>query len=102
MPQETPATTGRFIVVAELRSAPSAPFEAAIGAMGSAYRLSSNVWLLRAATTAGAVRNNLTPYLGPRDSVFTADLGTGRTAWLNLGPEADARIRAILQNEAKA
>jgi hypothetical protein len=52
--------------------------------------------------TVGAIRNNLTPFLGPRDSLFAADLATGRTAWLNLGPEADARIRAIVQNEPKA
>jgi hypothetical protein len=103
MAQTTPAaTTGKFVVVAEFRSAPSAPFESAIAAMGMAYRLSNNVWLLRAAMTVGAIRNNLTPLLGPRDSLFAADLATGRTAWLNLGPEADARIRAIVQNEPKA
>lgn len=100
-PPDLAPPLGRFIIIADIRSKPSGPFEAAIAAMGTSYRMTSTVWLLRAATTVGAVRNNLTPHLGPRDMFFAAELGSGRTAWLNLGPEADARIRSVLQSDAK-
>lgn len=92
----TTPTTGRFIVVAEFRSTkPSAPMEAAMAAFGTSFRLAERVWLLRAdGATIGTIHNELIQHLGPRDSLFVAEMGSNRSTVFNWGPEAEARIRA--------
>ena len=90
------AHDGRFVVFAELRSLPSAHFEAAIRALGTTYRLTTTVWLLNGTTTVGAVRNMLVPHLGSRDVMFIVELGTGRSAWHNFGSDVDARIYTLV------
>jgi hypothetical protein len=87
--------TGRFIIVAELNTKPSAPLENAMGGFGSVFRLGDRIWLLRAeSTTIGSLHNELIQHLGQRDSLFIAEMGSSRTIALNWGPAVEARIRA--------
>jgi hypothetical protein len=90
-----PATFANFVVIADLRSRGSGPFEAAIGKLGDCYRLNGLVWLLHTDRTAGAIRNELVQHLGHSDNLVIVDATRGKTAWFNLGPEADARIRKV-------
>lgn len=84
----------RFIIVAELQTKPSAPLENAMAGFGQSFRLGDKIWLLRAeSTTIGTLNNELTQHLGPRDSLFIAEMGSGRTIALNWGPGIEARIR---------
>lgn len=107
-PAETPATTAapaaaagsevtsaNFVIVADLRSRGSQPFEAAISKMGESYRLNPLVWLLHTDRTAGAIRNELIQHIGQSDTLFIVDANRGKTAWSNLGPEPDAKIRKV-------
>jgi hypothetical protein len=84
-----------FVIVADIRSRASAPFEAAISRMGDNYRLNPLVWLLHTDRTSGAIRNELIQHLGQNDTLFIVDATRGKTAWFNLGPEPDAKIRRV-------
>ena len=88
-----------FLVVAELRGTGTGAIQSAIQKLGDCYRLTSSVWLLRSARTAGSVRNELTPCLGRQDSLFVVDTCQSKTAWFNLGPDADAHIRKVWSRE---
>jgi hypothetical protein len=87
--------TANFVIVADIRSRASAPFEAAISKMGDNYRLNPLVWLLHTDRSAGAIRNELVQHLGQNDTLFIIDATRGKTAWFNLGPEPDAKIRRV-------
>ncbi len=89
------AGSANFVVIADLRSRGSGPFEAAIAKMGDCYRLNGVVWLLHTDHTAGAIRNELVQHLGHSDNLVIVDATRGKTAWFNLGPEADAKIRKV-------
>lgn len=88
-------THANFVIVADLRSRGSAPFEASIAKMGESYRLNPLVWLLHSNRTAGAIRNELVPHLGQSDTLLIVDATRSKTAWFNLGPEPDAKIRKV-------
>ena len=89
------AEAANFVVIADLRSRGSAPFEAAIAKLGEAYRLNPLVWLLHSDRTAGAIRNELVQHMGQSDNLVIIDATRGKTAWFNLGPEADSKIRRV-------
>ncbi|NOT41466.1 MAG: DUF4339 domain-containing protein [Alphaproteobacteria bacterium] len=94
------AASANFIIVADLRST-SSMFETAIGKLGDAYRLSSQTWLLNTDRSVGTVRNELVQHLGMLDGLFIIDTTRGgKTAWFNLGPEADAKIRKVWRRSA--
>lgn len=95
-------TNANFVIVADLRSRGSGPFEAAISKMGDSYRLNPLVWILNTDRTAGAIRNELVQHMGASDTLFIVDANRGKTAWSNLGPEPDAKIRRVWKrNDAK-
>lgn len=98
----TQAVAGNFLVVAEIRSRSSAPFESALHKLGNNYRLNSLVWVVHTDRTAGEIRNELTQHLGRTDSLFIADASRNKTAWFNLGPEADAKIRQVWMKQTDA
>jgi hypothetical protein len=76
-------------------------FEAAINRLGAAYRLSTQAWLLHTDRSVGTVRNELVQHLGMLDGLFIIDTTRGgKTAWFNLGPEADAKIRKVWRRTA--
>jgi hypothetical protein len=94
--------SGNFIVVAEIRARSSVGFETALHKLGSYYRLNALVWVVHTERTAGEIRNELTQHLGRTDSLFIADASRNKTAWFNLGPEADAKIRQVWMRQTDA
>jgi len=86
-----------FAVVADLKSSGAGNLERAIAALGPAYRLLPNVWIVSTEQTVNAVRNRLVQELGKADSLFVVDASRGKAAWFNFGPEADVRIRRVWQ-----
>ena len=94
--------SGNFLIVAEIRSRSSVAFEAALHKFGSYYRLNALVWVVHTGRTAGEIRNELTQHLGRTDSLFIADASRNKTAWFNLGPEADAKIRQVWMRQTGA
>ena len=98
----TEAMSGNFLIVAEIRARASDRFEAALHKLGNYYRLNALVWVVHTSRTAGEIRNELTQHLGRTDSLFIADASRNKTAWFNLGPEADARIRQVWMKQTDA
>ena len=93
-------SSANFVVIADLRSG-SQTFETALAKLGEHYRLSSQAWLLHTALTVGGVRNELVQHMGSLDGIFIIDASRGgKTAWFNLGPEADAKIRKVWRRSA--
>jgi hypothetical protein len=86
-----------FAIVVDLKSHGLARLEHAIAALGPAYRLLPNVWIVSTDQTVSAVRNRLVQELGKSDSLFVVDASRGKAAWFNFGPEADVRIRRVWQ-----
>ena len=66
-----------------------------IFALGTAFALFSQVWLLSSEQSLGAIRNRLIQQLGKPDSLFVADATNDKAAWFNFGTQADAHIRKI-------
>lgn len=89
----------RFFVTCEFMSGSRPVFERGLNELGKVLQISERVWLLHAVGTAGSIRNNLLQHLGPRDKVVVIQFRAERTATQNCGPEADARLRAILYTE---
>lgn len=92
--QVEPASAN-FVVIADLRSRGSGPFEAAIAKLGQVYRLNPLVWLLHTDRTAGTIRNELIQHMGHSDHLVIVDATRGKAAWFNLGPEGDSKIRKV-------
>lgn len=87
--------TANFVVIADLRTRGTGHFEATLSKLGDNYRLSTSVWLVHTDRTAAGLRNELVPHLGTTDTLVIIDATRGKTAWFNLGPEADAKIRKV-------
>jgi hypothetical protein len=81
----------------DLKSGTSHHLEEAINALGPAYQLMHNIWIISSDQTVNAVRNRLVQELGRTDSLFVIDASRGKAAWFNFGPEADVRIRRVWQ-----
>jgi hypothetical protein len=92
--------SANFIIIADLRSRGSAPFEGAIARMGEAYRLNQLVWLVHTERTAAAIRNELVQHVGQSDNLMIVDTTRGKSAWFNLGPEVDSKIRRVWKRPA--
>jgi hypothetical protein len=95
------APSANFVIVADLKARGSGQFESTLAKLGDWHRVSSQVWLLHSDCTAGTIRNELVPHLGSTDTLFIADASRGgKTAWFNMGPEADAKIRKVWRRSA--
>jgi hypothetical protein len=95
-------TSANFVVVADLRSRGSGPFEAAISRLGEVYRLNPLVWLLHTDRSAGTIRNELIQHMGQNDHLVIVDATRGKAAWFNLGPEGDSKIRRVWKRTDKS
>lgn len=84
-----------FVIVFDLKSRGHGKLEEHIMSLGKAARVSSGVWLLNAAMTSGAIRNQLMKHFGTLDTFFIIDATRDKLAWFNLGPELDAQIRQV-------
>lgn len=66
--------------------------EERLRALGTAFRMTQNVWVLSTTQSAIGVRNALAPHLDVREPVFVIDCSRGRTSWSNLAPELHAKM----------
>jgi len=91
-----------FVIITDLRGTGTGQLQSAIAKMGQSYRLTSSSWVLRCARTAASIRNELPVHLGRPDSVFVVDTSHNKTAWFNLGPDADVHIRKVWSRDNDA
>lgn len=84
-----------FIIVADIRSETGSAFESALSHFGDETKILDGVWLLRTASSAATLRNELSHLLDRDDSLFVVDASRNKTAWFNLGEEIDRRIREV-------
>ena len=84
-----------FIVMADIKSGQDMEFLKRLQSLGSAERIGDNLWLMQAVTTADQIRNTLSQPLGNQDRLFILDSFKNHTAWFNIGPEMDKRIRNL-------
>lgn len=87
--------TSNFIIVMDVKSRYTGPLEEAIMSLGPAYKLAPNVWCVNTDGAAAGLLNDLSIHIGKTDSMFIVDATRDRTAWHNLGPETDAKIRRV-------
>lgn len=87
--------TANFIIVMDIKARYAGPLEQAIMSLGPAYKLAPNVWCVNTDSTAAGLLNDLSIHIGKTDSMFIVDATRDRTAWHNLGPETDAKIRRV-------
>ncbi|KAB7739238.1 hypothetical protein F2P47_13550 [Parvibaculum sedimenti] len=87
--------TANFIIIMDIKARYAGPLEQAIMSLGPAYKLAPNVWCVNTNGTAGGLLNDLSMHIGKSDTMFIVDATRDRTAWLNLGPESDAKIRRV-------
>ena len=90
--------TGRaanFVVIADINSDNGAAFANALEAYGDIEAITNGVWLLRGATTSAALRNELSHLLDREDKLLVVDASRDRSAWFNLGRDADQNIRQL-------
>ena len=89
------ARSANFVVIAMIGPDSRAAFENALGDFGEHEEMSNGVWLLRGATSAAILRNELSHLLDRDDRLLVIDASRDRAAWFNLGRDADQRIRDL-------
>jgi hypothetical protein len=86
-----------YIVIADIKSRSGYGFERELAKLGDSYRLSMTVFLLRSDFPISQVRNALVQHLGKTDSLLVVEANQSKSAWFNLGPQAEAQIRRVWQ-----
>lgn len=86
-----------YVVIADIKSRSGYGFERELSKLGDNYRLSMTVFLLRTDFPISAVRNALIQHLGKTDSLLVVEANQSKSAWFNLGPQAEAHIRRVWQ-----
>lgn len=86
-----------YVVVAEIKSRSGYGFERELAKLGDNYRISMTVFLLRSDFPISAVRNALIQHLGKTDSLLVVEANQSKSAWFNLGPQAESHIRRVWQ-----
>lgn len=94
-PAPSDARTANFVIVANLSRETETGFANALSEFGDTEKIGEGIWLLRAPATAAILRNELSHLLERDDTLLVVDASRDRTAWFNLGREADQRIRAL-------
>ncbi|HXI87772.1 MAG TPA: GYF domain-containing protein [Parvularculaceae bacterium] len=83
-----------FIIIFDVVNAAASRVETAVMSLGPAFRVAENVWAVSCELTAIGVRNAISPYLLPRESILVVDATHGRTSWQNYVPEVHAKLAA--------
>ncbi len=94
-PLPADAKTANFIISAELADGNDTAFVGALGEFGDVQPISAGVWILRGAASAAHLRNELSHLLGKDEKLLVVDASRDRSAWFNLGRDADQRIRDL-------
>jgi hypothetical protein len=88
-----------YVVVSDIKSRSGYGFERELGKLGDSYRISMTVFLLRSDFPISQVRNALVQHLGKTDSLLVVEANQSKSAWFNLGPQAEAHIRRVWQRQ---
>lgn len=94
-PLPADARTANFIVTAELTDDNRPGFETALSEFGDVESVTAGVWILRGSASAAHLRNELSHMLSREDKLLVVDASRDRSAWFNLGRDADERIREL-------
>lgn len=89
-----PALTNYFIW-ADIVSGMGSVFERQLEMLGRSTRIGQTLWVLRSRKPMAEVRNSIATGLHRGDRAVIADCTRDRLAWINLGPEADVRIKDV-------
>ena len=89
------ARTANFLIAADLAADHRAGFETALREFGEVEPVTAGVWILRGSASAAHLRNELSHILGREDKLLVVDASRDRSAWFNLGRDADERIRDL-------
>lgn len=87
-----------IIIFSDVRSRSLNVIEEGIYALGPAFPLLPQVWLLTTHHSVSVIRNTLIDKLGKLDTLFVVDTTLDKAAWFNFGPEQEARIRRVWGN----
>ncbi|MGD1935261.1 MAG: hypothetical protein ACFB0Z_12270 [Candidatus Phaeomarinobacter sp.] len=98
--QRPKPTSFNIVIITDVKSRSSGPLENAVMSLGPAYKVSANAWVVHTPSGAPEVVNSLTQFLGSMDRIFVVDATRNRTAWFNMGPETDAKIRQVWQQDS--
>jgi hypothetical protein len=93
VPEEGEASN--FVIVVQLRAGSAREFEAAMGALGTSFRLNGQTWLLQSTSNANSIKLSLAPSIGAQDPILIVDAGRNRLAWHNFTVFDASRIRDI-------
>jgi len=99
--RRTQPSSFNIVVITDVKSRSSGPLENAIMSLGPAYKISANAWVVHTPSGAPEVVNTLTQHLGGSDRLFVVDATRNRTAWFNMGPETDSKIRQVWKQDQK-
>jgi hypothetical protein len=96
--QSEPETTeepSHYLIVADMKSGSITALEDEILKIGPAYPVMPQAWVLSTELSTGALRNLLVQKMGKLDLLFIANATQDKIAWVNLGLEAETRVRRI-------
>lgn len=96
-----PETDGRahVLIFTDLKSRSTNAIEDAIYALGPAFPILPQVWLVMTNESVHGIRKMLSQRLGSVDALFVVDASNDQAAWFNFAPEQEARIRRVWKNE---
>jgi GYF domain 2 len=84
-----------LLVITEVNSGVGEAVASVLRRYGDAVDIVPGVWLVRARTTASALRNDLSHLLDREDKLFVVDASRDRSAWFNFASDADAKVREL-------
>ncbi|WP_421787123.1 DUF4339 domain-containing protein [Hyphobacterium sp.] len=88
-----------LLVVTEVKSGVSEAVESVLGRYGETAEIVPGVWMVRARTTASALRNDLSHLLDREDKLMVVDASRDRSAWFNFATDIDAQVRELWRGE---
>lgn len=91
-----------FIVIFDVVSGAASRVESGMRSLGASFQIADNVWSVSSRLTAAGVRNALSPYLRPHESLFVIDATNGGATWQNYAPEPHAKISAAYMRQRLA
>lgn len=80
------------VVIFDVTAATAGRVNSLMHKLGTAFRMTDNVWVVRTTQSALGVKNALAPHLDVREPLFVIDTSRGRTSWQNFVPELHSKL----------
>jgi hypothetical protein len=84
-----------FLVLAEMRTGSITALEEEIFALGPAYAVLPQAWVLACDLSIAALRNLLVQKMGRMDTLLIVDATHDKITWSNFGIETETRVRRV-------